>query len=100
MSKKIISLVSIILLLLMVGTLLVSCGTSGATPNPSGGSTLDGQTLMQQRCSLCHSIDRVTSAHKTIGQWTTSVQRMIAHGAPLNSQEAQTLVAYLAANYK
>ena len=100
MSKKTIWMISISFLLLMFGTLLVSCGTGGAATNPSVGSTLDGQTLMQQRCSVCHSLDRVTSAHKTIGQWTTSVQRMIARGAQLNSQEEQTLVAYLATNYK
>ncbi len=100
MSKKSISMICIILLLLILGSLLVSCGTSGNTTNRSGGSSLDGQTLMQQRCSVCHSLDRVTSAHKTIGQWTTSVQRMIARGAQLNSQEEQTLVAYLAAIYK
>jgi hypothetical protein len=100
MCKKTISMISIIFLLLLLGTLLVSCGTGGATPNPSGGSTLDGQTLMQQRCSVCHSLSRVTSAHKTIDQWNVSVQRMIARGAQLNSQEEQTLVAYLAANYK
>ena len=100
MGKKTISMISIIFLLLLLGTLLVSCGTAGATPTSSGGNTLDGQNLMQQRCSVCHSLDRVTSAHKTIGQWTTSVQRMIARGAQLSSQEEQTLVAYLAANYK
>jgi hypothetical protein len=100
MNKKTISLIGIVFLFLILGTLLVSCGTSAAKPDPSSGSSLDGQTLMQQRCSLCHSLDRVTSAHKIIDQWTVSVQRMIAHGAPLNTQEEQTLITYLAANYK
>ena len=101
MNKKILSTVSIIFIFLIVGTFLVSCGTNSANPNASsGGSTLDGQTLMQQRCSVCHSLDRVTTAHKSLDQWTVSVQRMIAHGAQLNAQEEQTLVAYLAATYK
>jgi hypothetical protein len=101
MNKKILSTFSIIFIFLMIGTFLISCGSNSSTPNvSSGGSTLDGQTLMQERCSVCHSLDRVTTAHKSLDQWTVSVQRMIAHGAQLNSQEEQTLVAYLAATYK
>jgi len=98
-NKHTISLISIILLVLFLGTLLVSCGTSNSTGSSSGGSP-DGQTLMQERCSLCHSLDRVTSAHKTVDQWTVTVERMVSRGAPLNAQEQQTLIAYLAANYK
>jgi mono/diheme cytochrome c family protein len=100
MKSKSISTISIFFLFLVLGIFLVSCGTTTSTPASSGGSTLDGQTLMQQRCSVCHSLDRVTSAQKTLDQWTVSVNRMIAHGAQLSPQEEQTLVAYLAANYK
>ena len=99
MNKHIISLISILLLTLLIGTLLASCGTSNTTPASSGGSS-DGQALLQERCSVCHSADRVTSAHKTADQWTTTVQRMVSKGAQLNSQEQQTLIDYLAANYK
>ncbi len=101
MNKKLLSIISISFLFLILGTFLISCGTSTATPIAStGGSTLDGQALMQQRCSVCHSLDRVTSAHKTFDQWTVTLQRMIAHGAQLNPQEEQALLAYLAATYK
>jgi mono/diheme cytochrome c family protein len=100
MRKHTISLFSFILPGLLIGVLLVSCGSSAISPNPSSGGTLDGQTLMQQRCSLCHSLDRVTAAHKTVDQWTVSVNRMVARGAPLNTLEQQTLIAYMAANYK
>jgi hypothetical protein len=96
MKKHTISLISIFLLILLIGTLLVSCGTS---PSSSGNSS-NGQTLMQERCSVCHSTDRITSAHKTVDQWTTTVERMVSHGAQLNAQEQQTLIDYLAANYK
>jgi hypothetical protein len=100
MNKNSISTISIMCIFLILGVFLVSCGTNTTNPLSSGGSTLDGQTLMQQRCSVCHSLDRVTSAQKTLDQWTVSVNRMIAHGAQLNPQEEQTLVVYLAANYK
>jgi hypothetical protein len=55
---------------------------------------------MQSRCSVCHSTDRITSAHKSPADWKTTVDRMISHGAQLNATEEQTLINYLAANYK
>lgn len=55
---------------------------------------------MQDRCSVCHSLMYVMMAHKTADQWTITVERMINHGAQLNAQEEQTLISYLAANYK
>jgi Quinohemoprotein amine dehydrogenase A, alpha subunit, haem binding len=94
MNKQPLTITFAILLVVLIGTLVVSCGTSN-TPAP-----LDGQTLMQERCSVCHSLDRVTSVGKTADQWTVSVDRMVARGAQLNSLEQQTLIAYLAANYK
>ena len=94
MNKYFLRLTLSMVLVLLIGTLVASCGTSN-TPVP-----LDGQTLMQERCSVCHSLARVTSTHKTVDQWTVSVQRMVARGAQLNAQEQQTLITYLASNYK
>jgi Quinohemoprotein amine dehydrogenase A, alpha subunit, haem binding len=100
MNKCSISLISILLLTLLIGVFLASCGTSKTTPTASSGGSLDGQTLMQERCSVCHSTERITTAHMTADEWTSTVQRMISHGAQLNAQEEQTLIDYLAANYK
>jgi hypothetical protein len=99
MNKRTISLTCILLLILLMGALLASCGSSQSTPAATSGAT-DGQALMQERCSVCHSTERITTAHKTAAEWTTTVERMISHGAQLNSQEQQTLIDYLAANYK
>jgi len=96
MKKQNISFIIIFLVILIVGMLLESCGSNTPTSSSSG----DGQTLMQGRCSVCHSLDRVLSAHKTTDQWTVTVQRMVSHGAQLTAQEQQTLIEYLAANYK
>jgi len=107
MNKQITFLISSLLLVLLVGTFLAACGQSSpASSNPpatssSGGtgSTLDGQTLLQQRCAVCHDLSRVTSAHKTADQWRTTVERMVGKDAQLNAQEQQTLVDYLAQTY-
>ena len=97
MNKHTISLISLLLLILLIGIFLVSCGSSNTASSSSG---TDGQSLMQERCSVCHSTSRITSAHKTAAEWTNTVQQMIAHGAQLNATEQQTLIDYLASNYK
>jgi len=55
---------------------------------------------MQQRCSVCHSLTRIETAHKTAEQWKTTADRMISNGALLTPEEEQILVEYLAQNYK
>ena len=101
-----ISILIILLLIILAGTLLASCG-SNISPTPtattgstSAGSGSDGQALMQARCTICHSTDRITRSHKTPEQWKSTVDRMINNGAQLTSQEEQTLVDYLAQTYK
>ena len=95
MNKRTTSLIGILLLVLFVGAFLAACGAS-QTP---AATTLDGQTLLQERCTVCHNLNRVTSAQKTAAQWTTTVERMVGKGAQLDTQEQQTLIDYLAQTY-
>jgi cytochrome c5 len=104
MNKHITSPISILLLVLLVGTFLAACGASQPPATASTGgqpatTTLDGQTLLQERCTVCHNLNRVISAHKTAAQWTTTVERMVGKGAQLDAQEQQTLIDYLAQTY-
>ena len=106
LNKRIISLISFLLIVMVAGTILAACG-SGSTATPvstsksvGNNATLDGQAIMQERCSVCHSINRVTSAHHTAAQWQNTVNRMINHGAKLAPQEKQVLIDYLAQNFK
>ena len=96
MTKHSISIISLVLMVLLIGTFLSACGTSSS----SGTGGTDGLSLIQSRCSVCHSTDRITSAHKSAADWKITVDRMISHGAQLNTTEEQTLINYLAANYK
>jgi mono/diheme cytochrome c family protein len=106
MRKRTLFFISIFFLVLLAGALLASCGpasapaTSAPTSSGNTGNPADGQTLMQQRCSVCHSVSLNKSDHKTADQWKTTVDRMISNGAQLTSQEEQTLIDYLAQNYK
>jgi len=100
MNKRTITIFSLLLFLFLAGMLLTSCGSGNSSQATSSAGSSDGQTLLQERCSVCHSTDRITSAHKTADQWVTTVDRMVGKGAQLTTQEKQTLVDYLSTNYK
>ena len=74
---------------------------AGATLEPTAmpSPAFDGQTLLQDRCTVCHTLTRVTSAHKTAAQWETTVVRMVGKGAVLSAEEQDFLIQYLAQTY-
>jgi len=63
-------------------------------------ATEDGATLLEQRCSVCHSSERPKSKRKTAEQWDATVTRMMEKGAQLTGEEKQVLVDYLSKTYK
>lgn len=77
----------------LVITLLAACG---AQSDPADPSTLDGQALVQERCSECHPVTRVTEASKTREAWQQTVERMLANGARLDEAQQQAVIEYLA----
>ncbi len=78
-------------------TTAVSTATSAAAP--AGAAALDGATLVDTRCSICHSTARIKSAHKTRDEWDQTVTRMIGKGAQLTDEEKAALIDYLAKTY-
>ena len=59
----------------------------------------DGAALLEERCTVCHSLDRVTSASKTRQEWEQTVTRMVGKGARLNADEQEILISYLTETY-
>jgi cytochrome c5 len=86
-----------LLVLLLVAVLAAACGggaaTTGGQQSPAG--SLDGQTLLQERCTVCHNLNRVDSASYDRAGWEASVDRMIARGAQLSEEERAILIDYL-----
>jgi len=76
----------------------VPASPSTDTPAPAAAGP-DGATLLAQRCSECHSANRVVGLMGTADQWKQLVDIMINQGAQLTPAEEQVLVAYLAANF-
>jgi cytochrome c2 len=78
-------------------------GPASASPaagQAAPGSAPDGAALLNSKCQVCHTQDRIKTAKKTTPQWKDTVQRMIGKGAQLNASEADALVAYLAGMYR
>lgn len=71
------------------------------TPEPTVTAVpaLDGQKLLQERCTRCHSLDRVRQARKSEADWKATVERMVSKGAVLSAEELEAVVRHLAAAY-
>jgi cytochrome c5 len=70
-----------------------------AATTPAASPAMDGAALMEDRCSVCHSTNKIKQAPRSKGEWDQTVSRMINKGAQLNDAEKAALVDYLAATY-
>jgi len=68
------------------------------TPAQPSSGTLDGQTLVNDRCTQCHGLGSVQRKH-TADEWQTIVADMINRGAQLNTDEHATILMYLSSTY-
>ena len=66
----------------------------GCTPTGSGGSG-QGFELVKSKCTMCHSLDRVTQANKDRSSWDQTVARMRSKGAVMTDAEASQIAEYL-----
>jgi len=94
--------------------LLVACGGPAPSQEPAAAPTeaiqqqeeltaqppaADGAILLEERCTACHSLDRVMGAQKSHDEWAQTVARMVGKGAQLNENEQAVLVDYLVKTY-
>jgi uncharacterized membrane protein len=95
---------------LVIMAALVACGSGSSqqpqdapaqATDPAGATApaIDAAALLQQRCTVCHPLDRVTNSRMTSAQWDQTVTIMIGKGAQLTDAEKQALVEYLAKTY-
>lgn len=100
-------------LAVLLASLFAACGgpapsqeepTAAPTATPQGEeieepASTGGESLLQDRCTACHGLSRVTQAQKTREQWEQTVTRMVGKGAQLNAGEQATLIEYLTETY-
>jgi hypothetical protein len=89
----------LLMILTAVMILVSACSSGASTPTPGGTSSLDGATLVQERCTKCHLLSRVEQSNHTAAQWKTIVNTMISRGAQLTPEEESVVVNYLTANF-
>lgn len=61
-----------------------------------GEAALDGAELVDTRCTVCHTRERIDNASKDEAGWAATVDRMIGYGAQLNEAERDAVISYLA----
>jgi cytochrome c5 len=95
----------VILTLIIASLVSVQCGGSppateapAATEPPATEEapvTLDGKSLVEERCTRCHDLGPVEAAKKTEEEWKTTVERMVGKGAQLDQTEQELVIKYL-----
>lgn len=97
MTSKSIRLALVVVVVVAVGV-VSGCGGGQEVPAVEEVAA-DGETLLEERCTECHGLDRTTSQEKTRAEWEETVSRMIDRGAELDEAEKTVLVDYLAETY-
>ena len=85
---------------LVAGALLFSAlvgGCTGTASAPDSSSTPLGQELVLDRCTVCHSLERIKAADHDREGWIETVTRMRQAGARLSDAEAEEIVQFLSA---
>lgn len=95
MKTRLVLMMTIMALMLTIGLIACSGAKQEAAP-AAAPSALDGEALVQERCTQCHDLGRVESATKTRDEWKANVERMVALGAQLDEAEQEAAIGYLA----
>jgi len=59
----------------------------------------EGRAIVASDCVLCHTLERVVTAHHSHGEWDKLVGQMIDRGAPLSDDQVPIVVNYLAKSF-
>lgn len=65
-----------------------------------GAEENEGKALFEEKCGMCHPIDRAKSLKKSREGWEATVMRMKnRNAAPITEEEAKKIIDYLAKTY-
>jgi mono/diheme cytochrome c family protein len=92
---------------LLVLSLAIGCSkqeapkpAAPAAAAPEAGGAADGKTLFDQKCSVCHPLDRATARKETKEKWASILKEMQGKKADwISDADASKIVDYLAAEH-
>ncbi|MCI5157241.1 MAG: hypothetical protein D3906_02180 [Candidatus Electrothrix sp. AUS1_2] len=83
----------------LIGTLLLTAPLSAVAEGESGEPTEPvGKALVEKKCTICHSTDRVYAAEKTHSEWEQTIAKMMRYSDQmdfLNQQERDDIIDFL-----
>jgi hypothetical protein len=102
------SIIAIIVFVLIVVLMISGCSKNNTTSNgqtaPTAASISGDDTTMKamilDKLQGHHSIDIVLSAQHTREEWNTTLDRMIARGAPISEEEKKVIIDWLVSRNK
>ncbi|MCI5122082.1 MAG: hypothetical protein D3908_13005 [Candidatus Electrothrix sp. AUS4] len=83
---------------LLTSLLLTAPLSSVAEEENSVPSEPAGKALVEKKCTICHSIDRVHEADKTHSEWEQTIAKMMRYSDQmdfLNQQEREDIIDFL-----
>ena len=58
-----------------------------------------GRELVEDVCTYCHNLDRLSTRQLSRDEWRGLIKGMISEGAPVTEQEFSLILDYLAKTY-
>jgi hypothetical protein len=83
------------LALVLALSTVVTVGCSSRTSSPAATGAVSGEAVMSEKCTRCHSLDRIQVARKSAAGWKATVSRMQGHGLQISDAEKAAVVEYL-----
>jgi len=57
------------------------------------------EKLLENTCTLCHSIDRIKAKNRSKDEWEETVERMVTYGAGVSGKNKKIIIEYLSITY-
>ena len=83
---------------MIVALALAAVMASGCATQTNTATTTDPAALVRERCTKCHSLDRIKNAQHDEAAWAATVARMKVKGAQVSDTEAAAIATFLAGN--
>lgn len=69
-------------------------------PAPAASAVEEGKALFEQKCSVCHGLDRATARAESREKWTSIVREMQSKKADwITDEDAEKIAEYLSADH-